>query len=513
MTLSLDHATCGLLSSAAFPMVHVAWRPEKPRTTGMTMVIDKGLGIRATEDLVEVAAPYVDVVKFGWGTSRLIDESVLHRKIEMLREASIDVSLGGTFLEIAFDQGKVREYLDYARNLGVAVMEVSNGIHPTMNGDDKLALIRAARDMGFRVFAEVGRKLPAEDKQLAVADRIAEAQRDLAAGAEKVICEARESGTVGIFETSGEINKELAYQLFQGLDTDGVIWEAPKKSQQVWLLQNLGANINLGNIAVEDATSLETLRLGLRGDTMRDHQKGAFTLYVDVGVGGALRAKARKNIVVVVDALRASTTIIQALAQGARCVRPVVSADECRGDVTAGERGGRKLPNTDFSNSPTELADQCLEGKELVLTATNGTECIKAAGGQDAFVLIGSVTNASAVARAVLDLVRQRGKDVTLLAAGRNNVPVIEDIIATTEIAKRLHSYVLRGILGLHHSRNIEADFLSSESGLNLIQLGYAKDVLHCAQIDLFDVVPVFDGRVITRHVGQAPPDEILTKS
>ena len=498
-------------SSLAFPMVKIPSRQAKPRDTGQTMVIEKGLGPRAVEDLIEVAGFCIDIVKFGWGTARLIEERLLRRKIEMYRTAEIDVLLGGTFLEIAFDQGKVQEYLEYAKALGVSAIEVSNGIHPTMRAEDKRALIRAACGLGFRVLSEVGRKLPLEDDNLSVPQRIAEAKHDLDAGAEKIVFEARESGTVGIFEPSGEINKEMAYELFQGIDTNLTVWEAPRKPQQVWLLQNLGSNINLGNVAAEDALSLETLRLGLRGDTMRDHQKGAFTLYVDVGVGGALRAKTRGNIVVLVDALRASTTIVQALAQGAT-VRPVVGADECIGQLTAGERGGKKLPNTNFSNSPTEIAGERLEGKELVLTATNAMECLKAAGGSENVVVVGSVTNASAVARAVLDLVQRSGRNVTLLAAGRNNVPVIEDVIGVTEIAKRLHSYVLHGILELHYSENIEADFLNSESGKNLVELGYARDVLFCAQPDLFDLVPVYDGRLITRleYRNPAPPSEDL---
>jgi len=493
-----EHADA-VSSELAFPMISIAARLSKPRNTGQTMVIDTGIGLRATQDLVDVSGPCIDVVKFGWGTSRLIPESLLRRKIEILRAADIHVSLGGTFMEIAFDQGKVQDYLAYAREIGISMIEVSNGVHPTLRSEDKQALIVAARSAGFHVVSEVGRKLIAEDEKLSVDDRICEAQRDLAAGAEKVICEARESGTVGIFEASGEINKELAFRLFQALDTNLVIWEAPRKPQQVWLLQNLGANINLGNVAVDDALSVETLRLGLRADTMRDHQKGTFTVYVDVGVGGALRAKARKNIVVLVDALRASATITYALARGAATVRPVLSADECVGEVTACERGGKRLPNADFSNSPTELASADLAGKELVLTTTNAIECLKAAGGPDQCVLVGSVVNASAVARAVQDLARRSGKNVTLLAAGRNNVPVAEDIIGVSEIARRLESYVLRGIYDLYHADNIEADFLNSESGRNLVQLGYAKDVIQCAQVDTYDLVPVYNGEVITR--------------
>jgi 2-phosphosulfolactate phosphatase len=462
------------------------------------MVIDTGMGLRATQDLVGTAAFYVDIIKSAWGTSRLLSESVVREKINLLRAADVDVSLGGTFLEIAFDQERVDEYLQHARTIGISTIEVSNGIHPTMQAQDKEWIIRRAADMGFRVLSEVGRKLASEDELLSVRDRIGEAERDLAAGADKVIFEAREAGTVGIFTPTGEVKKEMAYQLFQEIDTTRIIWEAPKKPQQVWLIRNLGPNANLGNIAPTDLLSVESLRLGLRADTMRDHRKGVFSVYLDVGVGGALRAKDRADIVVVVDALRASTTIIQALELGARCVRPVVSADDCVGDVTAGERGGTKLPHTDFSNSPTELIPETLRDQELVLTTTNGTECIKAAKGEDNPVLIGSLTNATAVSRLLLDLVRRTGRNVTLLAAGRNNLPAIEDVISVTEIKQRLNSCVHRGILELRQSDSFEGDFLNSDSGRNLVKLGYARDVLFCAQLDRFDIVPAFDGERIT---------------
>lgn len=482
----------------SFPMIGIDSRPSKPRRLGITLVIDTGLGLRATKDLIATTAPYLDIVKFAWGTSRLLSEDVVREKIGLLRAADVDVSLGGTFLEVAFDQDRVVDYLRHAKGIGISAMEVSNGIHPTMQAADKERIVGQAADMGFRVLSEVGKKLASEDELLSVRDRVQEAERDLAAGAEMVILEAREAGNVGIFTPAGEVKKEMAYQLFQELDTTRIIWEAPKKSQQVWLIRNLGPNANLGNIAPTDLLSVESLRLGLRADTMRDHRKGVFHVYLDVGVGGALRAKERSDIVVVVDALRASTTILQALELGARCVRPVVSADDCVGEVTAGERGGKKLPHTDFSNSPTDLTSDVLRDRELVLTATNGTECIKAAKGADNPVLIGSLTNATATAGTLLDLVRRTGRNVTLLAAGRNNLPAIEDVISVTEIKQRLESCVDRGVLEPYQSDSFERDFLDSDSGRNLVTLGCTRDVIFCAQLDHFDIVPVFDGETIT---------------
>lgn len=164
------------------------------------MVIDKNLGLHGTEDLVRVAGEYIDIVKFGWGTSRLFSEQILIEKIKMLRSADIHVCPGGTFLEIASDHGRSSEFLAYARKLGFSAIEVSNGINPSMTPADKLVLIRQSVAAGFHVLAEVGRKTPTEDRHLTVTDRVAEVRADLGAGASKVVMEAREGGTLGIFD-------------------------------------------------------------------------------------------------------------------------------------------------------------------------------------------------------------------------------------------------------------------------------------------------------------------------
>ena len=486
-------------SNTPYKFIELLNRPDKPRNLGITMVIDKNMGLHAAKDLVDSAAGHIDFIKLGWGTSCVTNIDTLKKKIELFKSHNIRVLPGGTLFELAYDQNVVDEFLQESLKLGFDALEVSNGIHPHMTVDEKHELIRKSASLGFYTLSEVGKKLPEEDHRLHSEDRISEAKGDLAAGAKKVIMESRESGTVGIFNESGQIDSRLAYELFQGIDPDDIIWEAPKKDQQVWLLQQLGPHVNLGNISNNDVISLETLRLGLRADTMREHRKNAVVVYLELGTGGALRAQRRGDIIVVVDAIRASTTILQAFESGVERIKPVVGADELVGDLTAGERGGEKLPFADYGNSPTEFTNLDLRKRELILSSTNGTECIKTSKGIDNRVFIGSVTNASAIAKKITAIATETGKNITLLAAGRNNLPAIEDRIGVTEILKRIESPIIRGILDPYYSENLERDFLSSDSGINLAKLGFANDIIHCSKMDIFTLTPEFDGVYINR--------------
>lgn len=481
----------------SFPNLKLATRPNKPRLLGQTMVLDKHLGLHGAEDLVATAGQYVDVVKLGWGSSLLYPEDVLVKKIAIYKEAGIKVCTGGTFAEIAFELGQFDEFLQRAKELGFDAIEISNGIHESLVGSTKQALIKQAVAAGFYTVSEVGRKLVNEDAALTYKDRVDEVKADLAAGASKVIMESRESGTVGIFNVDGKVNTALAYELFQSIDPHDIIWEAPNKEQQTWLIQQLGTDVNIGNVRPDEAISLESLRQGLRADTFRDHQATARIVYLELGVGGALRAKRRDDIVVMVDAIRASATIIQCLEQGAVSVTPVVSADLLSGDVTIGERGGERLPNADFGNSPIEIQKQNLQGKEVCFSSTNGAECICTAKGDTNQVLIGSPNNAAAVAKIAVRLAEQSGKNITLLAAGRNNLPAIEDRIGITEILKNIHNPIVRGIIEPHYTDSIEREFVSSDSGMNLARIGFVKDAIFCSQLNISELVPVYNGQTI----------------
>ncbi len=484
--------------NALFKHLQIHQRPVKPRLTGWTMVLDKSLGLHGAQDLVDTAGDYIDVVKLGWGSSALYPQSVLEKKIQIYKSKNIRVCAGGTFLEYAHDRVDLDSMLDMLRDTGFDAVEISDGIHPNLSRAEKLKMIETAVAKGFEVVSEVGKKLAQEDLSIDNRRRIQEIREDLAAGAQKVIIEARESGTVGIFRANGEINAELAYELFQNVDPDLLIWEAPEKNQQAWMLKQLGAHVSIGNVAPHDVVSLESMRYGLRGDTFRDHCKGTRRVYLELGVAGAMRAKQRGDLVVVVDAIRASTTIIRCLELGAREVIPVVSAGELRGEITIGERGGSKLPFADFDNSPLGLVGSAIRHKSVVITTTNGTECIQAAKGDANIVLIGSMTNATVVAEAAVAWATSQGCGISLVAAGRNNQPAIEDRSVVTQIMQAMGVVSPRGTLEPHFSDNHVNDFLESESGANLVQLGSRDDVVYCAQKDISSVVPIFDGGKIT---------------
>jgi len=479
-----------LTSRARHPFAEIDFPavPAKPRTTGVTSVIDGGLGPAEARDRVAVAAEWIDVVKLGWATARLTPAATLREKVQIYRAAGIQTCSGGTFLEIAFAQNRVREFLDGARELGLAMVEVSNGVHP-MSEEEKLGLIAQARAAGFIVWSEVGKKDPDEDARIPIDERCAAISRELEAGAEKVILEARESGTVGIYDRSGSPAVEMIQRIVENIGAERLVFEAPRKDQQLWMIRALGPQVNLGNVAPHEALPLATLRTGLRGDTFREMHLQGLEIFLGMGVHGALEARARGGVVVMIDALRASATMIAALDMGMAAVKPVASAEECIGDVTVGERGGRKLPNCRHNNSPLELMRHDYKGKTLAFTSTNGAECVLSAAGPDSIVLVGSTLNRRAVAGAAARLARKRGVPITLLMAGRNNQYAVEDALAAGEIARALPEARLHG--ELPSTAALEADFCASDSGRNLIALGYADDVRFCAQLDRCQVVPV----------------------
>ena len=236
-------------------------RTAKPRRAGITHVLDRGLSPLALESLLETAGEHIDLIKLGWGTAYV--SRGVRDKVAICREADIAVSLGGTLLEIAWEQGRVEHYVEWLRELGIDHVEVSNG-SLAIAVEDKRALI-AQLAGEFTVIAEVGSKR----SQDAVADEwCTEMLGDLAAGAALVIAEGRESGTVGLFDATGAVHAELVEAILHAVGQETVIFEAPRRMQQAWLLQHVGPNVNLGNIQAEDVIALETLRRGLRFETL-----------------------------------------------------------------------------------------------------------------------------------------------------------------------------------------------------------------------------------------------------
>jgi phosphosulfolactate synthase len=232
------------------------------RGGGMTHVLDKGLGPRAWEDVLETGGDYVDVVKLGWGTAYVTQN--LPRKLEVLRDKR--VVIGGTFFEVVWAKGKVDQYKRWLRQLGLTHVELSDGA-VEMPRVEKLALITDfARD--FTVLSEVGSK--DSSVEFSGEEWTTWMREELDAGAWKVIAEAREGGTAGIFTSGGDMRAELVEEIGSGVGLDDVIWEAPTKSAQAWFVKAFGPTVNLGNIPPEEVIPLETLRLGLRADTLKE---------------------------------------------------------------------------------------------------------------------------------------------------------------------------------------------------------------------------------------------------
>jgi len=237
-------------------------RTHKQREAGLTHVLDKGLSVAEVDGLLEVAAPYVDIIKFGWGTSVVIEN--LDAKIDRCIEKGIDIYCGGSLFELALKRGKIDDYIGYLKDRGIKLIEVSDGVIE-LPAVEKLRYIeRLAKD--FKVLSEVGSK----DETVVVAPYrwVKQIKDELAAGAWKVITEGRESGTVGLYRGSGEIRTGLIEEIEIQIDTTRLMFEAPQKAQQVWLIKHFGANVNLGNIPPSEVIALETMRQGLRADTM-----------------------------------------------------------------------------------------------------------------------------------------------------------------------------------------------------------------------------------------------------
>lgn len=243
------------------PLSLLPERTSKPRKAGINMIMDKGLSLREAQDFITVSGEYTDFVKLGFGTS-LVTPGV-KEKIKVYQSAGIKVYVGGTLFEAFLIRNQFDQYCSYISGLGLDAAEISDG-SMQIDHDKKCDYIRKlAKD--FTVLSEVGSK---EAGILIAPHRWTEMMAtELNAGSYKVIAEARESGNVGIYRPSGKAHTTLIHKILSAVDKDDIIWEAPLKPQQVWFIQNFGANVNLGNIAPNEVIPLETLRLGLRGDT------------------------------------------------------------------------------------------------------------------------------------------------------------------------------------------------------------------------------------------------------
>ncbi len=247
--------------NSEFNLKNIPERTSKPRESGLTMVMDKGLSCRQVEDFLEVSADKTDIVKLGFGTSSVTPN--LKDKIKIYRDAGIPIYFGGTLFEAYVIRGQFDDYKKLLDRYQITHTEVSDG-SIEISEEEKCGYIRSlAKD--FTVLSEVGSK--DAEKIIPPYKWIAMMKAEIEAGAWKVIAEARESGTVGIFRNSGEVRSGLIEEILQHIPLDTILWEAPQKVQQVWFMTLYGHNVNLGNIAPNEVIPLETLRLGLRGDT------------------------------------------------------------------------------------------------------------------------------------------------------------------------------------------------------------------------------------------------------
>ena len=248
-----------------FNLKNIPERSLKPRELGITMVIDKGSSLQECKNLIESSSDYIDFVKFGWTTSNFSKN--LKEKIELFKEANINVYLGGTLFEAFAIRDQFEDYIDILKEYNLKYAEVSDGSISIPHKKKCKYIEKLAKH--FIVFSEIGSK--DEKKIIPPYKWIKQMKAELSAGSWKVIGEASESGSVGLFRSSGEVRQGLVEEILTEIPTEKILWEAPQKVQQVWFVKLLGQNVNLGNISGNEVISLETIRVGLRGDTFNQY--------------------------------------------------------------------------------------------------------------------------------------------------------------------------------------------------------------------------------------------------
>ena len=242
-------------------------RHAKPRTEGVTMVMDKGLSLDEARQFVENAIPHVDMIKLGFGTAYATPK--LREKIELYQQAGIPVYFGGTLFEAFLIRNQFNDYISLCKDYNISYMEVSDGSIIIPHAE-KCGYIEKLSAIGT-VLSEVGSK---DAEHIIPPYKWIELMRaELSAGASYVIAEAREAGNVGIYRGSGEVREGLVQEILTQIPGEKILWEAPQKVQQLYFIELLGANVNLGNIAPGEIIALEAMRVGLRGDT--------FNLFLD----------------------------------------------------------------------------------------------------------------------------------------------------------------------------------------------------------------------------------------
>ena len=253
-----------------FTIPFIPERVSKPRKSGLTMMMDKGLGLAEAESFADAAADFTDLVKFGFGTA-LITKN-LSDKIKLYRDAGMEPYFGGTLFEMFAVRNRLDDYKRFVDQYGITTIEISDG-SMKIDPEEKVEMITDFVKHK-RVLSEVGTKV--KGVEIPNSDWVGHMKAELEAGAWKVIAEARESGTIGIYNADGSANQDLIKDIMEEISVDDVLWEAPAKAQQVMFIQLIGPNVNLGNIAPNEVVAMEALRCGMRGDTFFDYLPGEY---------------------------------------------------------------------------------------------------------------------------------------------------------------------------------------------------------------------------------------------
>ena len=233
-----------------------------------TMVIDKGLGSAHVEDMLKVNGDYFDFIKYGWGTSILCDDKIVQEKNEIYESYDIKSYTGGTLFELANKQDKIDEYFDEIDRLGFTAIEISDG-STVIPEEDRSELIKKAKSLGYYTLSEIGKKNPEKDHEYSIDKRIELIEKDIESGSDMVIIEGRESGkNIGIYDEKGNVKSDDLNKISENVNQNKIMWEAPNKNQQIKLILSIGNEVNIGNVSPNEIISLETLRRGLRGDTL-----------------------------------------------------------------------------------------------------------------------------------------------------------------------------------------------------------------------------------------------------
>ncbi|SMO39547.1 phosphosulfolactate synthase [Melghirimyces algeriensis] len=241
-------------------------RKEKPRINGLTMIIDKGMGVVAFKDLLELASEYIDFIKLGFGTAILTPIPVLKQKLNLAKQHQVQLYPGGTFFEVAYNQGQLQHYFHVLRKIGFDWLEISDGTI-TLDAKDRAQMIREAVSRSFRVITEIGKK--EKGSVTPIPQLVDTFHRDRESGADYVIVEGRESGkNIGMYNANGDVDTDYVREIYRQVNPHRIWWECPQSSQQITILKIGGADANLGNIPMQEILSVESLRRGLRSDTL-----------------------------------------------------------------------------------------------------------------------------------------------------------------------------------------------------------------------------------------------------